>query len=67
MRRHQYFKLPFSLNKDEYINFGVRQGSVLSPVLFVVYLDDFGKLCSSRYIILYADDILLISPSVTYT
>jgi len=52
------------------IYFGVRQGSVLSPVLFAVYLDDLGKLCSpmnSCYIILYADDILLISPSVTYT
>ena len=54
------------------VNFGVRQlqNSVLSPVWFAVYLDDLGKLCSpmdSCYIILYADDILLISPSVTYT
>jgi len=41
------------------INFGVRQGSAFSPVLFAVYLDDLGKLCSpmdSCYIILYADD-----------
>ena len=50
------------------INFGVRQGSVLAPFLFAVYLDDLGKLCSPAdgcYIILYADDILLLSPSVT--
>ena len=50
------------------INFGVRQGSVLSPFLFAVYLDDLSRLESSVngcHIILYADDILLLSPSVT--
>jgi len=46
------------------INFAVRQGLVLSQVLFAVYLDDIGKLFSPMdycYIILYADDILLIA------
>jgi len=52
------------------INFGVRQrrqGSVLSPFLFAVYLDNIGKLSSPLhgYVILYADDILLVSPSIT--
>jgi exonuclease III len=62
---------------SEYTQFkcGVRQGGVLSPYLFAVFIDDvikpvqrsqfgchFGLLNFS--IILYADDILLISPSV---
>ena len=49
------------------VNFGVRQGSVLSPSLFAVYLDDLAKSCHTQrniFIILYADDILLLAPSV---
>ena len=50
------------------LNFGVRQGSVLSPVLFASYIDDVSK-CSKLYprfyVILYADDILILAPTVT--
>ena len=50
------------------VSSGVRQGSVLSPFLLAVYVDDIGKLQDSRvgkFIVLYADDILLLAPSVT--
>ena len=50
------------------IRFGVRQGSVLSPYLFSIYIYDAGKLCDFRngsFVLLYADDILLISSSVS--
>ena len=49
------------------VSSGVRQGSVLSPYLFAVYVDDIGKLFSARlgtFVVLYADDILLLAPSV---
>ena len=47
------------------VDFGVRQGAVLSPYLFALYLDDLSGIClSGCVIILYADDILLISPSI---
>ena len=55
---------------------GVRQGGVLSPYLFSVFIDDiFDTVHKTRYgchfgsvhfsIFLYADDIMLIAPSVT--
>ena len=55
---------------------GVRQGGVLSPILFSILIDDivikvqkvyFGCCFSLVFasIFLYADDILLISPTVT--
>jgi len=50
------------------IRFGVRQGLVLSPYLFSIYIDDVVKLCDFRnesFVLLYADVILLISSSVS--
>ena len=55
---------------------GIRQGGVLSPYLFALYVDDVMAIVEKRRtgcfyrsmcvsIVMYADDILLLSPSVT--
>jgi len=77
-----YSKLYSSVRWNSYIGAqfkvlsGVRQGGILSPILFNMYVDDLiealkanGDGCHVRncYIgcIMYADDLLLLSPSVT--
>jgi len=50
------------------MNFGVRQGSVLSSFMFAVYIDGIANLSnnlrSNLFIVLYADDIILVAPTV---
>jgi len=46
-------------------SFGVRQGSVLAPFLFAVYIDYIAELFSlERGVMVYADDIILVTSSV---
>jgi hypothetical protein len=50
------------------IEYGVRQGSVLSPFLFAVYIDGIGgrfTIGQGYLIVLYADDIVILAPSVS--
>jgi hypothetical protein len=58
------------------LNNGVKQGSVISPILFTVYMDELiEELCKSGFgckignvyygILIYADDIFLLAPTIT--
>ena len=50
-----------SLSSKSEVSFGVPQGSILGPLLFIIYINDIAKLfvLSSPTLTLYADDILL--------
>ncbi|KAG6458312.1 hypothetical protein O3G_MSEX010807 [Manduca sexta] len=57
--RQQILKLGKSQSAPATITFGVPQGSILGPLLFLIYINSIGKLGLNGDITLYADDTCL--------
>ena len=50
------------------IDFGIRQGSVMSPHIFATYINDMANrlgISQRAFTVLYADNIILVTPSIT--
>lgn len=57
--RQQYVIINNQFSQTLPINIGVPQGSVLGPLFFIIYINDFGKLNLKGNLRLYADDSAL--------
>ena len=58
--RYQYVYVNNTASEKLPLQYGVPQGSILGPLLFVVYINDLPFICSFAKFILYADDANII-------
>ncbi|CAF1025376.1 unnamed protein product [Brachionus calyciflorus] len=60
LNRTQYVKIDDVLSDAKHIELGVPQGSVLGPLLFLIYINDLVEFLSNFKVKLFADDTTLI-------
>ena len=65
--RSQYVMYNNSKSETKHITHGVPQGSILGPLLFILYMNDFSRASDLLFSILFADDTSVFSEGQSYT
>ena len=65
--RTQYVYINDNQSEIKKITHGVPQGSILGPLLFIIYMNDFSSESKLLFSILFADDTTVILEGKTYT
>ena len=60
MNRKQYVLFNNITSTRECINCGVPQGSILGPILFLIYVNDMPNICRQLLFMLFADDTIIL-------
>ena len=66
-KRTQYVEYDGVASSVREIKTGVPQGSILGPLLFIIYMNDIYTVSNKLDFILYADDTTLSSPLCSFT
>uniref|UniRef100_A0A8C6SLB0 Reverse transcriptase domain-containing protein n=1 Tax=Neogobius melanostomus TaxID=47308 RepID=A0A8C6SLB0_9GOBI len=54
--REQYVSIKNYDSKKNSVEYGVPQGSILGPLLFIIYINDFASVSTTTFPVLFADD-----------
>ena len=65
--RKQYVSLNNKTSSILDIIYGVPQGSILGPILFIIYINDIPNICNLSKFILYADDANILITGNNFT
>ena len=65
--RKQYVQYGDSTSSMSFIKTGVPQGSILGPLLFIIYMNDIAAVTKKFHFTLYADDTSLVEPICTFS
>ena len=58
--RTQSVKINSVISSSKQVKYGVPQGSILGPILFLIYINDMSQILNSYFLIQYADDTQII-------
>ena len=66
VKRKQYVHIGEVKSDITYLSTGVPQGSILGPLLFIIYINDIAKCSNLLHTIIYADDTTLMGNISTF-